>query len=234
VNDTIDKCPDEPEDRDGFQDDDGCPDPDNDADGIPDDFDTCPNEAEDGDGFEDEDGCADPDNDKDGFPDAVDKCPAQPETLNGNKDDDGCPDPGAPIVRLTAERIELDERIGFATKGGKPELREAGMKMLNLVSLVMKGHTEIKKLHIEVHAEGISKEETQRRADLIRDVLVSKGVDTGRLVPMGMGNGGGARVDFVIEAVAAPAAAPAKAAPPAAPAPAAGGNKTETQTDTLP
>ena len=94
VPDTVDKCPDEPEDRDGFEDDDGCPDPDNDNDGIPDNFDNCPNEAEDMDGFEDEDGCPDPDNDKDGFPDAQDKCPMQPETLNGNKDDDGCPDRG--------------------------------------------------------------------------------------------------------------------------------------------
>jgi outer membrane protein OmpA-like peptidoglycan-associated protein len=29
-----DKCPDEPEDKDGFEDEDGCPDPDNDKDGI--------------------------------------------------------------------------------------------------------------------------------------------------------------------------------------------------------
>ena len=34
--DILDRCPDEPEDKDGFQDDDGCPDEDNDNDGIPD------------------------------------------------------------------------------------------------------------------------------------------------------------------------------------------------------
>jgi len=39
-----DKCPDDPEDLDGFQDDDGCPDPDNDNDGVPDVEDQCPNE----------------------------------------------------------------------------------------------------------------------------------------------------------------------------------------------
>ena len=38
------KCPDQPEDKDGFQDDDGCPDLDNDGDGIPDALDKCPNE----------------------------------------------------------------------------------------------------------------------------------------------------------------------------------------------
>jgi hypothetical protein len=40
-----DLCPDEPEDRDGWKDDDGCPDPDNDGDGIPDAQDRCPNAA---------------------------------------------------------------------------------------------------------------------------------------------------------------------------------------------
>ena len=47
IYDIDDKCPDQPEDRDGFQDDDGCPDPDNDNDGIPDVRDKCPNDAED-------------------------------------------------------------------------------------------------------------------------------------------------------------------------------------------
>ena len=60
ITDDVDKCPDEPEDKDGFQDEDGCPDLDNDADGIPDKDDKCPNEPEDKDGFQDEDGCPDP------------------------------------------------------------------------------------------------------------------------------------------------------------------------------
>jgi OOP family OmpA-OmpF porin len=210
IPDAMDKCPDEPEDRDGFQDDDGCPDPDNDADGIPDNFDNCPNEAEDPDGFEDEDGCPEPDNDKDGFPDAQDKCPLQPETLNGNKDDDGCPDPGAPTVRLGTGRIEVDERIGFVTKGGKAVVRENAVQALGLVALLLKGHTEIAKVRIEVRAEGVAKEETQRRADAIREVLVSKGVAAERLVAMGMGSGGGAHVDFLVDSVAGPPKPPAK------------------------
>jgi len=41
-----DKCSRDPEDFDGFQDDDGCPDPDNDADGILDVNDTCPEQPE--------------------------------------------------------------------------------------------------------------------------------------------------------------------------------------------
>jgi hypothetical protein len=55
----FDRCPDVPEDRDGFQDDDGCPDPDNDSDGVPDVQDKCPNEPETKNGFQDLDGCPD-------------------------------------------------------------------------------------------------------------------------------------------------------------------------------
>jgi outer membrane protein OmpA-like peptidoglycan-associated protein len=42
IPDKDDQCRDEPEDEDGFQDEDGCPDPDNDEDGIPDAQDECP------------------------------------------------------------------------------------------------------------------------------------------------------------------------------------------------
>ncbi|RKH30621.1 OmpA family protein [Corallococcus sicarius] len=118
VLDNVDKCPDQPEDKDGFQDEDGCPEMDNDLDGIVDGTDKCPNEAgplqnlgcpivdkdgdginddvdkcplepEDKDGFQDEDGCPDLDNDSDGVPDAQDKCPLE----TGPTENGGCPDP---------------------------------------------------------------------------------------------------------------------------------------------
>ncbi len=59
IPDDDDECPDEPEDKDGFEDEDGCPDPDNDKDGIPDAADKCPNEPETINGIEDDDGCPD-------------------------------------------------------------------------------------------------------------------------------------------------------------------------------
>ena len=92
IPDSVDACPEEPEDKDGFQDEDGCPDLDNDGDGIPDTEDQCPNEPEDKDGFKDTDGCPEPDNDGDGIPDTVDKCPDQPEDKDGFEDEDGCDD----------------------------------------------------------------------------------------------------------------------------------------------
>jgi uncharacterized repeat protein (TIGR01451 family)/uncharacterized protein (TIGR03382 family) len=88
-----DGCPQEPEDNDGFQDQDGCADLDNDQDGVPDVADKCPLEPEDKDGFQDEDGCPDPDNDQDGIVDAQDKCPLEAEDKDGFQDEDGCPEP---------------------------------------------------------------------------------------------------------------------------------------------
>ena len=44
IADAADKCPRQPEDKDGFEDADGCPDPDNDKDGVADADDRCPND----------------------------------------------------------------------------------------------------------------------------------------------------------------------------------------------
>jgi len=94
--DEVDKCPNEAEDKNGFEDEDGCPDAtkDTDQDGIPDVTDKCVNEAEDKNNFEDEDGCPDAtkDTDKDGVPDATDKCVNDPEDKDGFQDEDGCTD----------------------------------------------------------------------------------------------------------------------------------------------
>lgn len=88
-----DHCPDDPEDKDGFEDPDGCPDLDNDQDTVLDIVDRCPMDPEDFDKFEDADGCLDPDNDRDTILDAQDKCPLEPEDLDEFEDEDGCPDP---------------------------------------------------------------------------------------------------------------------------------------------
>jgi outer membrane protein OmpA-like peptidoglycan-associated protein len=92
IEDKVDRCPDEAEDVDGFEDTDGCPDLDNDKDGIKDATDKCPDLAEDFDGYQDEDGCPDLDNDSDGIVDLVDKCPNEAEDFDGVQDTDGCPD----------------------------------------------------------------------------------------------------------------------------------------------
>ena len=123
IRDDIDDCPDEPEDKDGFQDQDGCPDPDNDGDGIPDDKDQCPNEPEDKDGWKDEDGCPEDDDDPDGdgILGAADKCP----TVPGVAAHEGCPVPDSDGDGIPDDRDqcpnEPEDKDGFQDQDGCPD-----------------------------------------------------------------------------------------------------------------
>jgi hypothetical protein len=92
IQDDADDCPEGmPEDRDGFEDDDGCPEDDNDGDAVSDADDRCPAEAEDLDGHADEDGCPDTDNDGDKILDADDACPNERGVVSRSKKYNGCP-----------------------------------------------------------------------------------------------------------------------------------------------
>ncbi len=92
--DNVDKCPDQREVYNAFEDEDGCPDdPDTDNDRVPDSKDQCMLDPEDNDGYLDDDGCPELDNDADAILDAKDKCPNQPEDMDGFQDEDGCQDP---------------------------------------------------------------------------------------------------------------------------------------------
>ncbi len=94
IPDTIDRCPTNREDLDGFDDDDGCPDYDNDQDNIDDRIDRCPSLPEDVNKFQDDDGCPDSaiDADNDGIPDRQDRCPNVAEDIDQFEDKDGCPE----------------------------------------------------------------------------------------------------------------------------------------------
>ena len=181
-----DKCPNEPEDKDGFEDDDGCPDLDNDKDGIADDKDKCPNEAEDKDGFEDDDGCPDLDNDKDGIPDDKDKCPNEPETKNNYLDDDGCPDEiPAAVQKFTG----VIQGINFKTKSA--EITKDSHKILDKTVQVLVDYPTIR-LEISGHTDNVGKPDfnkdlSQRRAESVKDYLVNKGINSARLTAVGFG-----------------------------------------------
>jgi OOP family OmpA-OmpF porin len=112
-----DKCPDQPENFQGFEDGDGCPDDaDTDADGIPDSKDSCVLEPEDKDGYLDDDGCPEPDNDLDGILDAADKCPLEAEDLDGYQDEDGCPDPDNDKDTVLDVKDQCPNEIGSTTQ----------------------------------------------------------------------------------------------------------------------
>ncbi len=207
IPDDIDRCPLDPEDKDGFQDEDGCPDPDNDGDGIVDALDACPNNPgplenkgcpildRDGDGVaDDQDRCPDqpgpkelqgcPDGDGDGIPDIDDKCPLEP----GPKETDGCPRKYT-LLEVKKDRIEIKQQVHFATRKFKV-LRDS-FPLLDQVVQVLRDTPKMR-VRIEGHTDNVGGESfnlklSQKRAEAVRDYLVAKGVEKDRLEAIGLG-----------------------------------------------
>ena len=115
--DPTDKCPDQAEIFQGFEDADGCPDDaDVDGDGVTDTKDSCALEAEDKDSYLDEDGCPEPDNDLDTLADGADKCPLEAEDPDGYEDEDGCPDPDNDKDTVPDVKDQCPNEIGSPTQ----------------------------------------------------------------------------------------------------------------------
>jgi len=128
------------------------------------------------------------DRDLDGISDASDKCPDRPETINLFKDFDGCPD-GVP-VRVTAERIEISEKIFF--EFDKAIIKVESHELLMALARTILEHPEVKAVEIGGHtdAKGSAKynrELAQSRAEAVRDYLVSQGVMGSLLTAVGYG-----------------------------------------------
>jgi outer membrane protein OmpA-like peptidoglycan-associated protein len=233
-----DRCPNEPETRNAYEDDDGCPDnPDADGDGVLLPTDRCPNEPETRNAYEDDDGCPDnPDADNDGVLLPADRCPDQPETRNEFEDTDGCPDTPPPVV-LAGERITVNGTILFQTD--RDRILPESFGLLDQVAAILQGHSEIRRIRIEGHTDNQGRPRRNRdlsrhRAEAVERYLRDHGIDRDRLTSEGYGadrriamgdtpedHARNRRVEFYIVdppgGVSATAAA--AAAPPAAPAP---------------
>ncbi len=182
IPDDIDRCPLDPEDKDGFQDEDGCPDPDNDGDGIVDAMDACPNNP----GPLENRGCPVLDRDHDGVPDWLDKCPDVP----GPRENDGCPVPKKySLVEVTKKKIEIRQQVRFAT--GKFTVLKASYGLLDQVAQALKDNPKMR-IRIEGNTDNVGSEKmnlilSRKRADAVKGYLIKKGIDLKRLETAGYG-----------------------------------------------
>lgn len=217
VADGRDKCKNDPEDLDNFQDEDGCPELDNDADGREDSIDKCPNDPEDDDGFMDNDGCPEPDNDKDGVLDAddqcpneagspdlagcpnrdsdgdgigddLDRCPYDAEDVDGDRDEDGCPDEGR--VVLEKGFIKINDVIYFDFN--KVTIQERSNSLIDEIAKVVIANPQLLKIRIEGHTDDVGSDIanlklSQGRAESVKAALAARGVEIGRLDAAGFG-----------------------------------------------
>ena len=177
-----DKCPEGPEDFDGFEDQDGCPDYDNDGDGVPDDLDKCDNTPE---GVEiGPDGCPDNDLDGDGIPNDIDKCPEDAEDRDRFEDADGCPDvdndgdgipdtadncpnepetfndfldddgcPDDPNDKVHISRDRIIITEQVYFDTGKTTIKSESFEILDAVVKVLKENQQITKIRVEGHTD---------------------------------------------------------------------------------
>jgi OOP family OmpA-OmpF porin len=174
---------------------------DTDGDGVVDGVDMCANTPE---GVEvDRVGCP-LDEDRDGTPDYKDQCLGTP--LGTIVDQDGCPLAGETVLSLTGVNFAVNKAILTADAKFILDEAVAAIKAMNGVDQIrVEGHTD------STASESYNLALSQRRAEAVVAYLVDQGIDSSRLLPVGMGEGypvanndtaagraANRRVDFVI------------------------------------
>lgn len=161
------------------------PNGDRDHDGVPNGRDACPLLAEDIDQIDDDDGCPEDDADGDEIADRDDACPKEPGIRDLSPQRNGC----APHVSIGTPYIPIVPRLSFGY-GEATKIADSDLAILDAVAEVMKAHPEITKLEIQGDASTDEPDPTtlgEKRAKLVLDAIVSRGVDAGRLVARGYG-----------------------------------------------
>ncbi len=185
---TIQGCPDT--DGDGIADkDDACPKvkgtkalkgcPDTDGDGVTDAKDKCPKTPK---GTKvDKDGCAiDVDTDRDGIVDRLDKCPRTPGVASNN----GCPE-----EKVQKTPVYFNRVVHFDF--GKTYIRKVDISILNEVVAQMKEYPSVN-AKVEGNTDWIGDDSlnyriSEKRAEVVKQYLVSKGIDANRISTMSYG-----------------------------------------------
>lgn len=183
-------CPDA--DGDGIADgDDDCPNekgtaanngcPDSDGDGVVDGKDNCPNEA----GPAANNGCPWPDTDGDGILDKDDKCPEEAGVASNN----GCPEVVEPTVEVMATLNNYARTILFDT--GKSSFKQETYPVLTAITAILKEYPN-SNFSIDGHTDSVGRASSnqllsERRANAVRDYLISNGISADRLSAKGYG-----------------------------------------------
>jgi OmpA-OmpF porin, OOP family len=157
---------------------------DSDGDGVTDDMDRCPNTPR---GVTvDRSGCP-LDSDKDGVPDYKDQCPDTPKGVR--VDARGCPPPKPTLGKVTATGTYVFKDIQF--ESNRASLKSSSYPTLNNIAEALKAQPDMK-VEIQGHTDGRGKHDynvglSQRRAETVKAYLVTRGVDSERMVPRGYG-----------------------------------------------
>ncbi|TMU55222.1 OmpA family protein [Flagellimonas algicola] len=199
IEDSKDSCPNEA----GSKEMNGCPD--TDGDGVADKDDACPNEA----GLAALAGC--PDADGDGVRDGDDQCVNEA----GPAENNGCPWPDRDGDSVLDKDDQCPDVAGTVANNGCPEVTEEVQKQLNDYArtiLFDTGKSSIKaestsvmvdiiqilneypnaKFTVEGHTDSVGSAKlnqslSEKRANSVRDFLIDKGIDAGRLTAIGYG-----------------------------------------------
>ena len=181
-------CPSKDTDKDGILDNDdkcpsiaglarynGCPIPDTDGDGVNDEEDNCPKVK----GVKANKGCPIKDTDGDGVMDDVDKCPSE----KGTKENNGCPE--LKDFNFQAKNVQFNTASDVLTSVAITELNKLS-KILNehpTINIMIEGHTD------NVGDATRNLNLSQRRADAVRNYLISKGgIAASRMQAKGFGS----------------------------------------------
>ena len=113
-----------------------------------------------------------------------------PETKNGVADADGCPDEALAEVR--GDEIVILDKVYFDLD--KDSIKSASDPVLSAVVQVLKAYPSITKIEIQGHTDSRASDAynldlSSRRAAKVRQWLIDHGVDAGRLVSKGYGEG---------------------------------------------
>jgi OOP family OmpA-OmpF porin len=117
------------------------------------------------------------DSDQDGVPDARDRCPGTPRGVA--VDADGCPQKGS----ITLEGVSFEHDSAELTADSRPVLARvaADLKKYPRLRVELQGHTD------STGSDAYNLKLSERRAQAVRDFLISQGVSSSQLEARGYG-----------------------------------------------